>query len=133
VVFSSRVIPGNEESIALVQSRFRERGIPVVEKDYPDIYSSGHPCRDELRRLYGWVRPKHVLAVHGEPPQQQAHRALVEEMGIEAHTPVNGEVMKISATGVVKVGNVPTAHLLLKSMTTEDGFDYRLERVEKQA
>jgi ribonuclease J len=131
VVFSARIIPGNEDSIALVQKRFRDRGMPVVEKDYPGIYSSGHPCREEMRRLYGWVKPQHVLAVHGEPLQQNAHKDLVESLGIMAHSPLNGDVLSLAPEGVTKVGTVPTAHLALRSMTTEDGFDYRLERVER--
>jgi ribonuclease J len=59
VVFSSRVIPGNEIPIRNLQNKLADRGVRLhTERDTPGIHVSGHPCRDELRQMYAWVRPR---------------------------------------------------------------------------
>jgi ribonuclease J len=58
VIFSSRVIPGNEVSIRTLQNRLADRGVRLyTERDHPGIHVSGHPCRDELKEMYQWARP----------------------------------------------------------------------------
>lgn len=128
VVFSARVIPGSETAIAAVQNRFRDRGVAVVTKDYPNIYSSGHPCRGEMRKLYGWLKPKWVLPVHGEALQQEAHAGLAAEMGAKTLIPANGQVIRLAAGVAEVVGNVPVGHLAIRSVASESGFSYRLDK-----
>ncbi|MBV9997005.1 MAG: ribonuclease J, partial [Caulobacteraceae bacterium] len=58
-IFSSRVIPGNEVPIRNLQNKLADRGVRLyTERDHPGIHVSGHPCREELRRMYQWARPK---------------------------------------------------------------------------
>ncbi len=58
VIFSSRIIPGNERSIFRLQNKLAERGVVIItEKDH-FVHVSGHPCRDELADMYRWVRPQ---------------------------------------------------------------------------
>ena len=66
VIFSSRVIPGNERSIGEIQNMLAERNIKLVTDRQFDIHVSGHPCRDELRRMYMWAKPQIAVPVHGE-------------------------------------------------------------------
>ncbi|OZA76051.1 MAG: MBL fold metallo-hydrolase, partial [Caulobacter sp. 39-67-4] len=59
VVFSSRVIPGNEIPIRNLQNKLADRGVRLhTERDTPGIHVSGHPCRDELKQMYQWARPE---------------------------------------------------------------------------
>src|SRR5690606_32689085 len=66
VIYSSRVIPGNEKAILATKNRLIEQGIKVVEDGDALVHVSGHPRRGELKRMYQWVRPRLLVPVHGE-------------------------------------------------------------------
>ena len=66
VVFSSRVIPGNERAITTVQDNLVRRGVRLMTDADHLVHVSGHPARDELRRLYRLVKPRYAVPVHGE-------------------------------------------------------------------
>ena len=85
IVFSSRTIPGNEDSVYRIQNQLAERGIAIIT-EAPDgpIHASGHPRKGELTRLYRLTRPHYVLPMHGEPRHLEAHAAFAEAHGIMA-------------------------------------------------
>ncbi|WP_339335189.1 ribonuclease J, partial [uncultured Maricaulis sp.] len=66
VIFSSRVIPGNELGIFELQNQLAERGVHILTEKNRPIHVSGHPCRDELAQMYAWAKPKVAIPVHGE-------------------------------------------------------------------
>ncbi|MGB0682792.1 MAG: ribonuclease J [Magnetovibrionaceae bacterium] len=105
VIFSSREIPGNETSIATMQNRLIQRGIKVVtDRDLsPDkaIHVSGHPCRDELARMYAHVRPRVAVPVHGEA------RHLVEHAKLAAACQVPSTVVAQNGSMVRLDGGEP--------------------------
>ncbi|MCE3230150.1 MAG: RNA-metabolising metallo-beta-lactamase [Alphaproteobacteria bacterium] len=109
VIFSSRMIPGNERSISALQNRLVLRGIKVITAHEEDIHVSGHPARDELRQMYAWVRPHILVPVHGEARHLQAQAALGLECGIpQAVIPENGSLIHL-APGLPKImDQVPT-------------------------
>lgn len=107
VIFSSRVIPGNEKSVYALQNRLLRSGLHVLTAERFDIHVSGHPCRDELKDLYGWVKPQCSIPVHGEARQQFAHAELAEEIGVPHHViPDNGDVVRFLPGPVERVGRV---------------------------
>lgn len=65
VIFSSRVIPGNEKGIFEMQNALAEKGVRIITDRMTDktIHVSGHPAREELRQMYSWVRPKIAVPV----------------------------------------------------------------------
>jgi len=115
VIFSSRDIPGNEETIAQLQHKLRDLGARVITlHDSPDalIHVSGHPAQEELKELYGMVRPRMLVPVHGEPLHQQAHAEVGQQCGIgQIVIPANGDVLKITAETVEKVATVKAGKL----------------------
>ena len=95
VIFSSRVIPGNEKAIAKVQNHLAKLGVEVVTTRDHFIHVSGHPARDELRRMYQMIRPKIAIPVHGEAMHMRAHAALAEECQVPQTVLVeNGTAVK---------------------------------------
>lgn len=112
VIFSSREIPGNEREIARVQNLLIEQGVRVITVDDAPVHVSGHPCRDELTKLYQLTRPKMLIPVHGEPRHQRAHLEVAEACQIR-HTlvPANGDVIRLHAEGVERVAQVPAGKL----------------------
>ena len=93
VLFSSRVIPGNERAIGLVQDNLVRRGVRVMTEADHMVHVSGHPARDELRRLYRLVRPRYAVPVHGEWRHLTAHAELAREMGARPILIEDGDVI----------------------------------------
>jgi ribonuclease J len=96
VIFSSRVIPGNEKSIYALQNQLSERGAKIITEKDAMIHVSGHPSRDDLKTLYDWVRPKSSIPVHGEPRHIREHAAFAKTCGVP-HSLVahNGAIIKL--------------------------------------
>lgn len=103
VVFSSRVIPGNEAALESLQTQLRSQGVEIIDwQQAADIHASGHPPQDDLRQMYQWLKPRHLLPVHGEVRHQQAHAALAREMGITTLVPRNGDLICLQGTPAVR-------------------------------
>jgi ribonuclease J len=104
VIFSSRVIPGNEIGIFELQNRLAERGVTIIgEKDRP-IHVSGHPCRDELAQMYAWARPQVAIPVHGERRHLIEHARFAKTCQVPQTVTVrNGDMVELCADGSSKI------------------------------
>jgi ribonuclease J len=112
VIFSSRVIPGNERPIGEIQNQLAERRIRLVTARQFDIHVSGHPCRDELRRMYAWAKPKISVPVHGERRHIMEHARYALSLQVpEAITPDNGDVIRLAPGPVAIIDQVPAGRL----------------------
>jgi len=112
VVFSSRVIPGNELAIADIQNKLAARGINLLTADDHLVHVSGHPCRDELAQMYRWIRPKLALPVHGEMRHQVAHAALARELQVpQAIVPENGQMFRLAPGRPELIDEVPSGRI----------------------
>lgn len=111
VVFSARKIPGNELFVERLGRLFDARGVQVITADDAFVHVSGHPCRDELRTLYRWVRPRAVVPVHGTPMHLEAHADLAEEEDLAAHRIRNGHLLRLAPGAAGVVGTVPTGRV----------------------
>lgn len=114
VIFSSRVIPGNETSIFDLQNRLAERGIRIVtEKDH-FVHVSGHPCRDELAAMYQWIRPEVSIPVHGEARHLAEHAALARELQVPEQVVVrNGLMVRLAPGAAEVIDEAPSGRLYL--------------------
>ena len=114
VIFSSKIIPGNELPIFELHNRLSERGIDVLtEKDH-DVHVSGHPCRDELAQMYQWIRPELAIPVHGEPRHLLAHAELAEELQVPEQLVLRNGLMARIAPGPAEIiDDVPAGRLHL--------------------
>ena len=102
VIFSAKAIPGNERPIEQLKNRLAHLGVSIYDEfKHPELHATGHPAQDELIKLYQWVRPKHLMPVHGEASHQQAHQAIAKRLGISAPlTPVNGDLISFDSHGL---------------------------------
>jgi ribonuclease J len=110
-IFSSRMIPGNERAITAVQDALVRRGVDVITDDDEFTHVSGHPARDELRKLYKLVRPKYLVPTHGEWRHLSAQAALAEDEGITSLLLENGDVLQLAPGAPEIVNNVPVGRL----------------------
>jgi ribonuclease J len=112
VIFSSRIIPGNEVSIGRLQNQLTAMGVDVItEKDH-FVHVSGHPARGELRQMYQWIRPTIAVPVHGEAHHLRAHAELARECQVP-HVSIieNGDVLRLHPDGPEISGQVQAGRL----------------------
>lgn len=108
IIFSSRAIPGNEKAINDIKNGLIEQGINIITDAEALVHVSGHPRRHELQQMYGWVRPKMVVPVHGEAAHLTAHAELAEQSGIgEVPRVRNGDVLKLAPGAPEVVDHAP--------------------------
>ncbi len=114
VIFSSKMIPGNETEILALQNRLAQIDVEIISPNGSDIHVSGHPCRDELADMYGWARPRAAIPVHGEHRHLLAHAELAEELGVEQPCRIhNGEMVRIAPGAAEVIDVVRTGRLYL--------------------
>jgi ribonuclease J len=132
VVFSSRVIPGNEIPIRNLQNKLADRGVRLhTERDTPGIHVSGHPCRDELRQMYGWVRPQIAVPTHGERRHLIEHAAFAKDLQVpDAISPRNGDMVRLAPGKPEIIDEVPAGRLYVDGgvVTPENGEALRERR-----
>jgi len=108
VVYSSRVIPGNEKAILATKNRLIEQGIKVVEDGDALVHVSGHPRRGELKRMYQWVRPRLLVPVHGEAQHLVGQGSLAAMSGVPRVAQVrNGDMLRLGPGDPEIVDQVP--------------------------
>jgi ribonuclease J len=112
-IFSSRVIPGNEVDIRNLQNTLAERGVRIhTDREHPGIHVSGHPCRDELKEMYQWVRPQIAVPTHGERRHLMEHAAFARDLQIaQTVTPRNGDMVRLAPGKAEVIDEVPAGRL----------------------
>ncbi len=98
VIFSSKIIPGNEAGIMNLQNQFAKKDIKIITSKDEFVHVSGHPCQDELIEMYNLIQPKSIIPVHGEFRHLVANANLAKNNGIKKSLVIeNGTVVKISS------------------------------------
>jgi ribonuclease J len=109
VIFSSKIIPGNERPIGALCNHLVESGVEVLTEHTDFVHVSGHPRRDELRRMYAHIRPQIAVPVHGESVHLTEHSALAASLGVpQVVTPHNGNVIRLAPGPAQVIDHVPS-------------------------
>jgi ribonuclease J len=114
MIFSSWAIPGNEREVIDIQNMFIDRGIEVITQSHGLVHTTGHPRREELKRIYDWLKPQTLIPVHGEAAHLEAHAALGRQHGIPnvVHAR-NGDMVRLFPDVLHFPGEVRTGELYL--------------------
>ncbi len=97
VIFSSKIIPGNEILIGRLHNSLVEMGAEVITEKDAFVHVSGHPGQKELRQMYDWIRPEILVPVHGE----HRHMTKQAQLGKSHHIPQtivprNGSLIRLA-------------------------------------
>lgn len=121
VIFSSRVIPGNEKAVSRVINHLYRRGAQVYDGDPRRVHASGHACREELKLLLSLVRPEYFVPVHGEYRHLAKHARLAEDLGVEeSFLLLNGDVLRFTEEEAEIRGRIPAGRVLIDGKGTDD-------------
>ena len=114
VIFSSRIIPGNEVAIGRIMNQLSDLGVQIVTEKQAHVHVSGHPGRPELTAMYDWVRPQIVVPVHGEGRHLAEHARLALSHGVpQAVVQENGEVIRLAPGDPKKIDEARVGRLVL--------------------
>ncbi|MEI7669263.1 MAG: ribonuclease J [Pseudomonadota bacterium] len=114
VIFSSRKIPGNESKVSHTYNALVKRGIEIITDKRYHVHVSGHPCRDELKRMYDLVRPQIAIPTHGEARHIHEHAKFARSMGVkEVVEAKNGSVILLSQGKALEIGTVESGYIAI--------------------
>lgn len=114
VVFSSKQIPGNEVAIGRIMNQLAAKDVLTVTEKQAHIHVSGHPGQPELAALYGWLRPKLIVPVHGEIRHMHEQARFALEKGVpDALVQENGDLVRLAPGPAKIVERVRSGRLIL--------------------
>lgn len=113
VIYSSRMIPGNERAIMAVQDNLAKRGVKVITDREHFVHVSGHATGGDVQKMYELLKPQHVVPVHGEWRHLTAQAALAQEMSIAPILLEDGDILRLSPGKLEVVDTAPTGRLAL--------------------
>ena len=114
VIFSSKVIPGNEMAIGRIMNALSDMGVLIVTERQAHVHVSGHPGRPELAEMYRWVRPQIIVPVHGEARHMAEQARFALENGVpSAALQRNGDIIRLAPDGPAKAGEARVGRLVL--------------------
>jgi len=121
VIFSSRTIPGNEKPVGAIINGLIQQGVEVITDRTHLVHVSGHPRRDELREMIGWVRPQLLIPVHGEALHLSEHASLARACGVPRVLVCrNGDLVRLGPGDPAVVEQLPSGRLYKDGSILED-------------
>jgi ribonuclease J len=112
VIFSSRTIPGNEKAVGRLINGLVRQGIEVITDRTHLVHVSGHPRRTEMTELYGWVKPRIAIPVHGEALHLSEHAKLARAAGVgEVILCGDGDLVRLAPSPAGLIDEIPAARL----------------------
>ncbi|MFT9458759.1 MAG: ribonuclease J [Acetobacter orientalis] len=113
VIYSSRMIPGNERAIMAVQDNLSRRGVRVITDREHFVHVSGHATGDDVSTMYDLVRPHFAVPVHGEWRHLTAHAALAQDKHITPILLEDGDILRLAPGKAEVVDTAPSGRLAL--------------------
>ena len=115
VVFSSRIIPGNEKAVGRIMNHVARRRAQVIAEDDKPVHVSGHASREELKLLLSLVKPRFFVPIHGEYRQLARHARMATQVspGTTALLAEDGDVLRFDGTRGEIVERVATGRVLI--------------------
>lgn len=132
IIFSSRIIPGNENAVMEIQNALIGNGIKILTDIDHAIHASGHPSREELEHLYFLSKPQIVIPVHGETVQLYKHAEIAREYGIKnILIPKDGNVIKFTDNNAEIIDTIESKTLAVdgNKLIPIDGIVYKQRKI----
>ena len=123
VVLSSTPVPGNEEHVNRTINRLFRRGANVIYEKLMPIHVSGHASQEEIKLLFGMIKPKFLIPVHGEYRHLVQQSRLGASVGIPRdHTIIaeSGDVIELTADSLEKVDHISAGYVYVDGLGVGD-------------
>lgn len=112
IIFSSQIIPGNEQKIEKMQEKLRDNGVDVISSEEYLVHTSGHGCKEDIKRMLEIIQPKAMIPVHGDKRDIRSQKRYAQELGIkDIIIAGDGDMVRVLDGKAQLVSQVPTGHL----------------------
>lgn len=109
VIFSSKIVPGNEEKIERMQEKIAAKGANVITGEEYLVHTTGHANKRDLQAMYNLLNPKIVLPVHGDKKFIREHKRFALTCGVkEVFSALNGDICFYGNGELKKLEEIPT-------------------------
>ena len=151
VIFSSSVIPGNENSVQRLTDTFYRRGARVINYQNMDVHAGGHAKKEDIKLMLALFKPKYYVPIEGNHFLLCENASVAHSMGCsedQVFIVDNGQVMEFWSSGgrITKekvmtdyvfvdglgVGDVSQVVLRDRQLLAEDGMVVVLIQIEKR-
>ena len=116
VIFSSRMIPGNELAVGQNIDNLFRAGATVHYQAPPKVHISGHGSAEEIAAMIRMVSPRHFVPVHGDYRNLVACANVARDCGImedDIHILDPGQILELTPSGASTEGAVPAGRMLV--------------------
>ena len=104
IIFSSKIIPGNEDKIERMQEQMAIKGVKIITEETDLVHTSGHASKEELRQMYEILKPKIVFPVHGDKRFIREHKRFALSCGVQdVCSGKNGDIFLLSDGKIAKI------------------------------
>jgi ribonuclease J len=116
VIFSSRMIPGNELAVGQNIDNLFRAGAKVYYQAPPRVHISGHASAEEISAMIRMTSPRHLVPVHGDYRNlvacaDVARNSDVGSDGIHILDP--GQILELAPSGARTDESVPAGRMLV--------------------
>lgn len=116
VIFSAKIIPGNERVLFDLHNQLVAQGVEVITEEDHFVHVSGHPCREDIEQMVRWTRPRIAVPVHGELRHLHAHVRLLQQLQVpHALAVANGDLLQLAPGEPRTLERVPTGRLVVEN------------------
>jgi ribonuclease J len=124
VIFSSRIIPGNDVAIHELHNQLSALGVEVLTVEDHFVHVSGHPAREELSEMYRWIRPQIAVPVHGELRHMSEHARLARSLQVpQAVVIENGHMLRLAPGRAQVIDEVPSGRIYMDGRVMTEAGD----------
>jgi len=109
VIFSSGVIPGNEDSVQDLTAKLSRKGVTVYNYKEMDLHVSGHACQEDLKLMFSLTRPDYLQPMHGDHYMIKKTCELGASVGIPHNQLIvseNGRITEMNSESIVLTEDV---------------------------
>ncbi len=151
VIFSSSVIPGNENSVQRLMDTMYRKGANVINYKMMDVHAGGHAKKEDIKLMLALFKPKYYVPIEGNHFLLRENAKVAYSMGWTKENVFvvdNGQVMEFWKDGGVLtkekivtdyvfvdglgVGDVSQVVLRDRQVLAEDGMVIIIAQVEKK-
>ena len=114
VIFSSKVIPGNELDVENIINALILRNVDIVAEKDNLVHVSGHAYRSDLKEMYELTKPLNFIPMHGDWLMLHEHAKFAKSCGIKSIiTPRNGCIVEINGNSIEQIGQFNSSTICL--------------------
>ena len=124
VVFSSSVIPGNENAVQRLKDIFYRKRAKVIHKDIMDVHAGGHAFKEDIKLMLALFKPKFYVPIEGNHFMLRENASVAYSMGWKEENVFvvdNGQVMEFWRDGGrLTKEKIPADHVFVDGLGVGD-------------